>query len=236
VASTLAEDVYVRLKRQIISLEIQPGDALTEGELAKRYAISKTPVREALGRLQREGLVDVTARSGYRVSAITIKDTRDLFGLRTILEVEASALAAAAPRKDPDTMREIEQLSHATFQPDDVESITAYLKQNTEFHTLIAKLGGNDRLASQLHDVLTELERVIHLSLQLLPIEVVHDIEHTHEALIDAITAGDAERTREVTLRQNAAFEARIIDALINSPVILTTNLGGLDRATAASH
>lgn len=225
--TTLAENVHAELKRRIISLSIPPGSFLTEGELARQFSLSKTPVREALARLQREGHVEVTARFGYRVAAITLKDTNDLFGLRMVLEAEATALAAAAP-KDSSQLRGLEDRSDASFNPDNPESISEYLTQNTAFHVLIAQIGGNLRLAALLESVLTDLERVIHLSLSLIPIETVHDIEHTHEELMAAIVSGDADAARRLSHSQNRAFEARIIDALLTSPVLLTTNLGGM--------
>ena len=79
---THTEQAYETIKRRIIQLELPPGSQFTEGQLAAIGGTSKTPVREALVRLQRDGLVDALPRSGYRVAPVTLKDTRDLCEFR----------------------------------------------------------------------------------------------------------------------------------------------------------
>src|SRR5215470_18708515 len=82
----LRDDVYERLRADILSCQLAPGDDMREQELAERYAVSRQPVREALLRLEREHLVTVQPRQGYRVNPISLSDARDLLQFRLVLE------------------------------------------------------------------------------------------------------------------------------------------------------
>ena len=82
----LRENVYEKLRADILSCELAPGDDMREQELAERYAVSRQPVREALLRLEREHLVTVQPRQGYRVNPISLADARDLLRFRLALE------------------------------------------------------------------------------------------------------------------------------------------------------
>src|SRR5690242_1434669 len=84
-AASKGEQAYQSIKGRILELHMAPGAPFKEGELATRLGLGKTPVREALARLRREGLVEVAPRSGYRVSPVTLRRARELFGLRTVL-------------------------------------------------------------------------------------------------------------------------------------------------------
>src|SRR3569832_2545306 len=96
----LRDNVYEKLRSDILSCRLAPGDDMREQELAERYAVSRQPVREALLRLAREHLVTVQPRQGYRVNPISLSDARDL--LRFRLALEPACVAAAiehAPAK-----------------------------------------------------------------------------------------------------------------------------------------
>ena len=93
--------IYDELKRSILTCELLPGTDLREQELALRFEVSKSPVREALQHLVRDGLVTVMPRQGYRVSAISLTDARDMFAFRCALEVACiveAAISAAPPK------------------------------------------------------------------------------------------------------------------------------------------
>src|SRR5919197_450469 len=89
-AESLADQAYARIRRRIVGCELAPGDQVTESQLVETHGIGKTPVREALQRLAQEGLVQPIRRHGYRVAPITLRDVRDLFGLRLIIQPAAA--------------------------------------------------------------------------------------------------------------------------------------------------
>jgi len=88
-ANPLAEQVYSRLKDDIFEFRLLPGDNFTETRMAKYYKVSRTPVRDALYRLQREGFLEVGFRSGWKVRNLDFAYFDDLYDLRIILEIAA---------------------------------------------------------------------------------------------------------------------------------------------------
>src|SRR5690606_18767805 len=87
--TNLTERIYQKLKEDIFSFRLLPGDRFTENEIAERMAASRTPVREALTRLQREGFVDVSFRSGWQVKPFDFRQFEDLYDVRIVLEMAA---------------------------------------------------------------------------------------------------------------------------------------------------
>jgi DNA-binding GntR family transcriptional regulator len=87
--TNLTERIYQTIKDDIFSFRLLPGDRFSENEIAERVAASRTPVREALARLQREGFVDVSFRSGWQVKPFDFKQFEQLYDVRIILELAA---------------------------------------------------------------------------------------------------------------------------------------------------
>jgi DNA-binding GntR family transcriptional regulator len=219
---TLSDHAYSAIKRQLITLEIPPGAPFSEIQIALQLHISKTPVREALGRLRREGFVEVEPRAGYRAAPVTLRDTRDLFGLRLLLEVEAAGLAATNLADWSQLMR-LEELCEHSYDAQDPDSIAAFLKANSEFHAGIARAAGNVRLAAVLEQVLDQLERLFRISLAITfrSDEIVHE----HRDLVQAIVTGDALKARATAAAQIRAAQARVLEALLSSPIIMSLNI-----------
>jgi DNA-binding GntR family transcriptional regulator len=219
---TATYTAYTVIKRRIIELELPPGANFTEGELAAELGFSKTPVREALARLRQERLVEATARSGYRVSPVTMKHARDLFQLRALLEGEAAAIAAQRGA-DLQTLVELEQLCVASYDPTDPSSIVRFLQANTRFHVTLATLGGNDALATMLQQVLEQLERLFHLGLALS--SRGEEMVHEHQELLDAVKLGDTEAARRAASAQTGSSQLMVLNALLSSDALLSANI-----------
>ena len=222
VVTTRTHEAYVEIRRRIIELEMPPGSQFSEGELAADLGLSKTPIREALGRMRQEGLVEAVARSGYRVSPVTVKDARDLFALRSILEGEAAALAADRGA-DLQALRELDRLCKTSYDPKDQSSITAFLRANTIFHVTLATLGGNERLATMLEQVLVQLERLFRLGLSFR--SRANEMIHEHTELLSAVKAGDADAARKVAVGQASTSQLMVLEALLESDAVQSTNI-----------
>ena len=95
--TSLAHQAYQRLQQEILTCVLVPGQVVSERELARKYEVSKTPMREALSQACHQGLVLRLPGRGYLVAPITIKDIRALFDLRLILETVAVERAAQQP-------------------------------------------------------------------------------------------------------------------------------------------
>ena len=104
----LRDNVYESLRSDILTCRLAPGDDMREQELAERYAVSRQPVREALLRLEREHLVTVQPRQGYRVNPISLSDARDL--LRFRLALEPACVGEAIENATPDVLKTLNEL------------------------------------------------------------------------------------------------------------------------------
>jgi DNA-binding GntR family transcriptional regulator len=218
----LTQQAYEAIKSRLIYLDLPPGTAFTESSLATELGFSKTPVREALARLRDVGLVEPTARSGYHVTPVTLKDARDLFALRVLLEGEAASLAARY-MEDPRHLLVLDQLCKSSFDPEDVTSIKTYMRNNTEFHITVARAGGNAHLATMLELVLDQMERLFNIGLSLT--NRADEIVHEHTELVQAIVSGDEKAAREVAVAQIHSSQRMVLDALLSSPSLLSTNV-----------
>jgi DNA-binding GntR family transcriptional regulator len=198
---------YRAIRRQIIDLTLPPGSSFTETSLAEQWRISKTPVREALARLRRDGLVTALPRAGYVVSPITIQDTDDLCALRTLLSGEAAAAAArlgvTAPALDRLEALSKVPLALAAGEVEQEESLRAGI----EFEGIIANFSGNPRLGKTIVDVLDELERVLRMAALIEPgiASPPGELGAIFERLRarDPVGAQDATRTRCERVRRD---------------------------------
>ena len=227
----MANQAYTILKRQVLSLQLEPGASVSEGELAARLGMSKTPVREALARLRRDGLVDSAPRSGHQITPVTVKDARDLFEVRTVLEGEAAA-GAARRGSDVEHLRDLDALCGRRYDPGEPGSIADFLEVNTAFHLAVAQLGGNRRLCEHLAQVLEQLERYMHIGLALRLRD--EEIAHEHHDLLLAIASGDVEKAREIAVEQSRASHRMVIDGLISTDAIQSANISAVLRPLTA--
>jgi DNA-binding GntR family transcriptional regulator len=189
--------VYSSIRKAILTLDLSPRELLVESVLAKRYRVSKTPIREALAILQRDGLVEALPRKGYLVTPITVHDLHELFELRIALEGSAAELAAMRV-----TPAEIEHL--ATLKPPDVTShreMHKFLDYNREFHVAVARASRNARLVQLIEQVNEEMSRLIAASYEI----------GEHAGIIDALRNGDPVRARAQMVEHIAASHERAL-------------------------
>ena len=111
-AQNLNDTAYARIKDDIISCALQPGEEVSEGLLVARYGMSKAPIRSAMMRLRQEGLIVSRGRQGNAVSPVTLRDIQEIFQLRLVLEVTAVRLAAG--KVDAARLRSLNDAAHAT--------------------------------------------------------------------------------------------------------------------------
>ncbi|MEU8824677.1 GntR family transcriptional regulator [Streptomyces sp. NPDC048636] len=204
---------YAAIKRQIIELALEPGAHVTKSTLERRAGASTMPVREALTRLQRDGLVQALPRSGYRVLPVTLKGTRDLCAFRRLLEVEAAGLAAELGCPERDLAR-MEELLSVTYETGDTASIDAFLRANLEFDAIIANRCGNDMLAQAITRAFDELERVLRITLTSLPFS--ESSAHQRREILEAIRDRDPAAARAAMRARTQTSQDQIIDQLVS--------------------
>lgn len=153
----LTERIYVQLKQSIFDFQLLPGDRFTESEIAERVSASRTPVREALTRLQREGFVEVSFRSGWQVRPFDFEQYEQLYDVRIALE-----LAAVKRLCEMETAPALDELKAIwRVEPADrLEDGSAICALDERFHEQLVEATGNVEMARIHHDV-TERLRIV---------------------------------------------------------------------------
>lgn len=202
------EEAYLRLRDAIISGELQPDDSLSEAALARRLDTSRTPVREALARLARDGLVQLAPGRGARVTDISLSDVRDLFQLREALEGLTARLAAAnaaASATEVDLLiRRFRAYERVEGSPrlDEYHALTAALDD------CLVAMAGNRRLEQALRDVWAHSRRLRQYASH--DVARLESSAREHVTILEAVRAGDGERA-EAAVRQHMANSRRAI-------------------------
>lgn len=200
---------YIALKDQILTCSLAPGAPVFEGEIADSLEMSKTPVREALGMLVHEGLVEVRPRQGYRVTDVTLADVQEVFQLRLLLEPAAAELAAERA-----TPEHLQALRTAVAEIPDADQGAA-AQQAAEFHRTLANASGNARLAATLHNLLDEMRRLRFIGL------TSHDTFENeiaeHRELLDALLKGNHHLGRDIAQRHVEDDRMRVFEAILGS-------------------
>jgi DNA-binding GntR family transcriptional regulator len=209
----LTDAAYNIVKRDIVEGVLAPGTEVTERELTERYRLSKAPLREALVRLSHEGLLRSIPRTGYLVTPITVQDVRDIFEMRLLLEPAAARQAAG--RVDKELLTQLDELCRAGYTPGDRESERAFLRTNRQFHLAIAQASGNRRLATLLGQLLEDMERLFHLGLAVRNRST--EMQHEHQALVEALARGDADAAERTTIEQIEAARHMVMDGIFSA-------------------
>ena len=202
----LRDQIYHNIKRDILSGVYQPGEQLSANQLAERYLISATPVREALNALEQEGLVNVFPRIGYFVSQVTVQDIRSMYDYRIILEGASAEMAALYITKE-----ELEALARipSDYIVGDNDSYLEYLKNNREFHLSVARASHNHFLAKAVAMMLDQTQRLVFLGIA--STQHTDEILRAHPMLVQALRERNATVAREIMIEGiKAARDAAI--------------------------
>ena len=192
---SLTEEAYDRLKTEILDNRMPPGFQALEHELAQRLDMSRTPVREAVIRLQKEGLVEVVPRRGMRVLPLSPSDMREIYQILACVETEAAALLAA--RKP--AREELAPLESATKAMEDAlerDDLEAWAAADTAYHRALVDLCGNSRLAGVAATFQDQAYRVRMFTLTLRDKPVCSTNEHREH--LAAMLRGDTETVRRL--------------------------------------
>jgi DNA-binding GntR family transcriptional regulator len=189
------EVAFQRIKQRILENEYPPGTQILEQDLALDLGLSRTPVREALIRLEREGLVEVVPRHGMRVLPLFPRDMREIYDVLTSLEPTAAELLAAR-RPSPEEVAPLAEACAAMEAALAREDRLAWAKADEAFHLMLVELCGNRRLAAMVMMVWEQSHRARMFTLKLRALPV--DSTREHKAALDAIQNGDPVRAREI--------------------------------------
>jgi GntR family transcriptional regulator, rspAB operon transcriptional repressor len=191
---SLSARVYQALKNDIIRGVFQPGEALSEKDLAKRYRGSRTPVREAAVRLQQENLMQIVANRGYFISQITIQNVNEIYDFRAAVE-GASAELAAQSNWEQSLLDKLALLGQTEYRANDRASYVHFIEADTEFHTGIAQLTRNPLLVRAVADMRCQMERIMYASIDVGYYGELPTREHSE--IVEAIQKRDPQLARK---------------------------------------
>jgi DNA-binding GntR family transcriptional regulator len=155
---TLADGCYKRLKDAIVTLEIRPGTPLSEAHIASRLNISKSPVREALQRLSRDGLVTLETNRRCVVTGLDPQRIHDWYELRLILE--PVSLMRVAPLIDEAFLDRLHAVNSAALQAYDQQDLLGFIINSDQFHLSLVHLNPNRTLVDVVDDLFNRIRRV----------------------------------------------------------------------------
>ena len=192
---SLEEQVYLALEEAIIAGEYNKGDALTETSLSKKLGVSRTPIRAALARLSKEGLVEISPNRGAVVVGVTDEDLSDVYRIRIRLEGLASAMAATRiSDTEKKELLEALELSEFYLGKGDTEKLK---ELDTAFHKIVYKASGSRMIYNILSDLHQNIRSYRKLSLTV-PGRLEKSIKE-HRDIYNAIASGNADEADKLT-------------------------------------
>ena len=186
------EIAYDYLREQVVNGSFAPGQRVTLAEMSAACGMSQMPVREAMLRLQREGLLESEPHKGMRVVELSLRDARELFAIRTELEGLAAHSACAA--RDPTLVADLQQINQHFIDALAATDLPAMGAANSAFHQRIRQAGGNVQLGRMLHDLWAGSQRY-RMGYKLTPGRAEGTIIE-HAQIIVAIASRDPEQAR----------------------------------------
>ena len=207
---SLTEQVFRALKGEILRSQLRPGSVVIEGELAERFGVSKTPIREALRLLVQDGWIEVMPRRGYLVRPIGLDDLREVYELRRI--VESGVVRRVIEQMNDQTVAALR--ARIDQQAAAGDSIEASIEASRDFHLSLARLTGNERLVRSLAALLDEVERLLRMLPELVTLMTSTSEIEAHRRLVDALEDHDADLAESLMLAHLADISRALLEAL----------------------
>lgn len=197
---SVRKKTYQALKQLILNGELRPSQRLSEVAIAERLGVSRTPLREALMKLEEEGLVVGRRNVGYTVASLDLNKVRDLLRVREALDCCAAALACdSATEEDFNRIREIigELRELATIKAKSAQQMARELELGISIHRVIAESTRNEALIRMCEQVYQQLQMA--LWLEVLWVDLADSAIAEHIAIANAIISRDAEAAKHAT-------------------------------------
>jgi DNA-binding GntR family transcriptional regulator len=189
---TISDHVAEALRDAISSGRLEDGAVLNQVHIAEQLGVSRVPVREAMRKLEAEGLIDASAHRSPTVRTLSNARVAELFELRALLE--GHLVAGAAVNSDRSTTTELERIN-ATMRK--TTGYEAWLELNHEFHTVLLAPAQRPETLEVLAQVQRRAERYVKASTRELRPARIRAVTREHAAIIKAVKAGDAEAARD---------------------------------------
>jgi DNA-binding GntR family transcriptional regulator len=208
-----AERVYAALRRKVIDSELAPGSQILEQELAIALGVSRTPLREALVRLENEGLLEIIPRHGVRIIPMSVADMKEIYQVLVGLEGAAAAALASQPPSSSalDELDAICERMEARLKASD---ITGWALEDERFHLKIVELAGNRRLREIVSNCWDQAHRARMFTLRLQTHPQPAQSMKEHRQIIAALRKRDAGKAESLLRSHRERGLARQIDII----------------------
>ncbi len=206
----LREVIFDTLREAIIVGELKPGERLMEVQLAEKMGVSRTPVREAIRKLELEGLVEMLPRKGAHVADLSVKDIMDVLEVRATLDGLASMLSAT--RITDEELKELKHVQSQFINYVEKDNLQGSIKKDVEFHDIIYRSSRNDKLiqiASNLREQVQRF-RVIYIK----DFSSTKELVKEHAEILDCILRKDPEAAQKCAQTHIVKQEEAIIKAV----------------------
>lgn len=213
----LREVVCETLRDAIVNGILEPGERLMEIQLAEELGVSRTPVREAIRKLELDGFVIMVPRRGTYVSDLSIKDINDVFEVRTALDSLAAGLAAE--RITEEELEELERLLVRIGELIEQGDMSQIVEADSQFHDILYRASRNDRLVSIINNQREQLTRFRSISMSY-PGRLKNTLEE-HRRLVEAIAQRNADLAQQLAMQHMENAEQTLLldaDDRRNSP------------------
>lgn len=191
---TTRDKVYDEIKDLIMENDLKPSACYLETELAERLAVSRTPVREAMLQLERDGFVRVRPRHGMSVLPIAVQDMREIYQIRAELEPMAVGLAARRGLDEAE-FSALSDCIHAMEASLERDDLNGWARADDMFHRLLGTYSSNRRLERMLCQFRDQVHRARMATLRLRPKPVLSNEDHRQ--VMEALRNRDAEAARK---------------------------------------
>jgi DNA-binding GntR family transcriptional regulator len=191
--NNLKDKVYTTVRGRILSFDLKPGEKILENEIAKELGVSRTPVREALNKLEQEGLITVFLKKGYVVSNLTSKEVEELYEIREALE--ALAIKDAVRNSSEADWKHLEEIIlniSTNFDKSAGENIGMLYKDSYKFHEELEKISGNQTLQQMLNAIREKINRLQWMNVFFVDRAIDSHTEHIE--LLQLLRTGEIEK------------------------------------------
>ena len=206
----VSERIFEQIRDAVTFGHLKPGERLSEKRLCEEFHLSRTPLREALRKLQAQGYITLEANIGATVRKISLDEMEDIYDILSLLEPHAATLAAA--RRTKEDIRTLKHIFHEMNAQSAKDDYRVWVRKNDDFHNCIHMMSRRSVLSETIHYL---RNRIYRFRILITGREYVENYSLEHEKILDAIISGDGKeaakhmRKHLVSVRNNRVMFLR---------------------------
>lgn len=211
-STTLQDQAYEFVKGRIMNLDLKPGQYITDSQVVKEMEVSRTPVREALRRLEQEGLLIDQGRRGWKVYALSLEDIHDIFDLKEA--IEGMIARRAAQCRDDGLRAALRATTEAMQRAAEIGDVDAWYEADAKLHGVICEMAGNERATRMIENLNVQWHRV-RIGFLAMQGRITRS-NPEHEAFVEGILSGDGDRAEHLIRSHLNNLRKELVNLLVN--------------------